>query len=642
MKNLYIFLFSVFFLSWNWAQNSIENSTIIDQEISRYKLMIDYNVNPNTLNYDLQYQRLEVELDPTVLWISGSVTSHFKAKAEMSSIYFDFSHLVPVSKVTYHDQELNFAQLSTKELKIDFPTSIPVNAIDSVTVFYAGAPDNTGRASFFVGNHNGEATLSTLSQPYGAQNWFPTKQSMNDKIDRFDFKITTDQQYSVGANGKLMSETLLPGNKKLTFWRTQYPTAAYLIALSVANFSKFNDTIGNTNFPYLNYLYADSAADSAVLNNLQWTKTVMEIFENHFGNYPFAAEKYGHMQFNVNGAAMEHQTMSSMDSFPRAAIIHELAHQWFGDKITCGAWNDVWLNEGFATFGEQLIFEKNLMNHDQFLNYLSEQITTITSLPNGSIYVKDSDLGNVATVFNGRLTYVKSAFVVRMMKWILGDDMFFQVLRDFLSNPAFAYQYAKTEDFKNQLLISTGKDFTEFFNDWIYGQGYPTYQIKWNQPAGTNDLNFFVSQSQSDSSVNFFEMPLPIKVNGTNSEVAYLVLDNSVNDQMFFESVNFQVASVEFNYEYQIIEKNSTVSQVDQLAVENPTKTEFMIYPNPAKNEMYIKGISHKAPYEIHAIDGKIVRKGNYQPGKSIETGFLEKGMYIISIEGRTLKFNKN
>lgn len=641
MKKLYVFILMSLFCQQFFAQANSENKGLIEKETGRYQRMIDFNVNPNTLNYDLKYQRIEVNLDPAVLQISGSVTSHFLANADMSAIYFDLTDLLPVSQVVYHGTNLPFQQLSTKELKIDFPASVPANTLDSLTVHYSGVPDNSGRTSFYMGTHNGSPVLATLSEPYGAQNWFPTKQSMNDKIDRFDFKITTPDQYSVASNGKLMSETLLAGGKKLTFWRTQYPMSAYLAAFSIGVFNKTNDIIGNPPFPYVNYLYTDTAANPEIVSNLEWTKTAMSVFENHFGPYPFSAEKYGHMEFAVNGAAMEHQTMSSMNSFAKSTIAHELAHQWFGDKITCGAWNDAWLNEGFATFGEHLINEKNLMTHTEFMNYLVNHLSIITSLPNGSIYVKDSDLGNIGAVFSGRLTYIKGGYVLRMIKWILGDDVFYQMMKDYTSNPAFAYQYAKTEDFKNQILISTGKDLTGFFNDWIYGQGYPTYTIKWNQPIANQNIRFEVSQIQSDPSVSFFEMPLPVKVTGTNGETAYLVLDNNSNNQSFSKPLNFQVANVEFNYDYQIIEKNSTVAFDPALGTQSVRKEDVILFPNPVKNELYLKGILKITEYEIYSADGKLVKKEKYDTRNSVNVSQLIPGIYIIKINGENLKFIK-
>lgn len=640
MKKIYFLMIFLLFSIQIPAQFISENKDLMSKETGRYQRMIDFNVNPNTLNYDLKYQRMEVFLDPEVFQISGSVTSHFLTNQNMSSIYFDFTNVLPVSKVTYHGTDLNFQQLTTKELKVDFPASLPSNTLDSLTIHYSGAPDNSGRTSFYIGTHDGSPVLSTLSEPYGAQNWFPTKQSMNDKIDRFDIKITTPNQYSVASNGKLMSETLLPDNKKLTFWRTNYPMAAYLVAFSIANFNKINDVIGNSSFPFVNYLYPSTNANSGVMDNIECTKTAMTLFENHFGTYPFAAEKYGHMEFAVNGAAMEHQTMSSMNSFAKSTIAHELAHQWFGDKITCGAWNDIWLNEGFATFGEHLVNEKKLMTHSEFMNYLANQMNVITSQPNGSVYVDDSDLANIPVLFSGRLTYVKGGYVLRMMKWILGDEAFYQLLKDYAANPAFAYNYAKTEDFKNQILVSTGRDFTGFFNDWIYGEGYPTYTIKWNQSANL-DMNFLVSQTQSDPSVSFFEMPLPVKVTGSNGETAFLVLENTSNTQLFSKPLNFQVVNVEFNYEKQIIEKNSTVAFDDALSTESVSKNEVMLFPNPVSDRLNMKGIKKTADFEIFSTDGKLIRKGQYSPSKTIDVSSLKVGVYFLKINAKSFKFVK-
>lgn len=641
MKNLYFLFILTLFSNSIFSQSFFENKAFMEAEANRYQKMINYNVNPNTLNYDLKYQRLEVFLDPAVLQISGSVTSHFLPNASISSIYFDLTNLLTVSEVNYHGANLPFQQLATKEIKIDFPANIPANSLDSLTIKYSGVPDNSGRASFFVGTHNGSPVLSTLSEPYGAQNWFPTKQSMNDKIDAFDFKITTPNQYSVAANGKLMSETAVAGNNKLTYWRTQYPTAAYLIALSIGDFVKTNDVIGASSFPFINYIYPDTASNTAVQNNLQWTKELMTIFETYFGTYPFANEKYGHMEFAVNGAAMEHQTMSSMNSFEKSTIAHELGHQWFGDKITCGSWNDIWLNEGFAVFSEHLVFEKNQMNYDQFMAYLLNQKNIITSLTNGKVYVSDSDLGNISTLFSGRLTYLKGGYVLRMMKWVLGDAVFYQMIKDYATNPNFAYQYATTEQFKNQILVSTGRNFTEFFNDWIYGEGYPIYDIKWNQSTGSQEIQFLVSQTQSDPSVSFFEMPLPIRITGVNGEVADLVLDNTFSNQNFAKPINFQVATVEFNKEHQMLERNSTVTLDPALSTNSLTKDEIVLYPNPAKNEINLKGISKTAAYEIYFTDGKLVKNGSYNSSESINISKLNSGVYFIKINGKSFKFTK-
>ena len=628
----------------NYAQKNeeAERKSMISNELMRYSKMIDYNVNPNTLNYDLRYQRLELQLDPAQQYVSGTVTSHFIPNQNMASIYFDLSNTLTVSEVKYHGSNLPFTQLATKEVKIDFPAGIPAATLDSLSIKYSGAPDTGGSAgdAFTISTQSGVPALYTLSEPYGAQEWFPTKQSLNDKIEKVDLMINTPSQYNVASNGKLFSETVLPGNRKLTFWQTNYPIPAYLIALGITNYTKFNDTMGNPPFPFVNYLYPSTTSNSTIMSNIEWTKTVMNTFEQYLGPYPYRNEKYGHMQFGWGGG-MEHATMSSMGSWGRGIIAHELAHQWFGDKVTCGAWNDIWLNEGFATFGEHLANEKLLMTNSQFMSYLSSEMNYITSSAGGSVYVSDTNLGNTGAIFSGRLSYSKGGYVVRMIKWILGDDAFYSALKDYHARPQLAYGYAKTEDLKNSLLESTGKDFTEFFNDWIYGQGHPTYQIRWNQTADQM-LRFKVSQTTSHSSVNFFEMPLPIKVNGTGGQVAYLVLNHTTKNQNFAEQVNFPVVSIQFNYENQILQRNSTVTKdTTILSVNDGAKEEMKIYPNPVKDRLAVSGINKDQPYEILSIDGKLIKAGKYSSTKTIEVQALPKGVYFLKVSNQNLKFIK-
>lgn len=355
MKQFYNLLVLFVTIGNLFGQNhNIDRKGLIESEKkAASRSILDYNVNPNTLNYDLQYVRMELDLDPTEQFVSGTMTSHFKMLSNSSSIYFDLAKNLTVSNVKYHGQNLTFQQLNTDEIKINFPVPIAANVKDSLAITYSGVPDSSGAfASFEAGfTPAGDPVLATLSEPYGAKGWWPTKQSMNDKIEKMDIKVTTPSGYTVGSNGKLMSETILSNGKKLTYWQTNYPIPAYLFALGIANYTKMNSTITTTgsSFPFLNYVYPEYATGNTQAS-LDWTTSCMQNFEDKFGLYPYRNEKYGHMQFNWGGG-MEHATMTSMVNFGEGLICHELAHQWFGDKLTCGAWNDIWLNEGFATFG---------------------------------------------------------------------------------------------------------------------------------------------------------------------------------------------------------------------------------------------------------------------------------------------------
>ena len=645
MKHFYTLIIVCLTFNTIFSQsNNIDRKGLIDSEKrSASRSILDFNVNPNTLNYDLQYVRLEFDLDPTQQFVSGTMTSHFKMLANSANIYFELAKNLTVSTVKYHGQNLTFEHLTSDEIKINFPAALTAQTTDSLSITYSGVPDSTGAFASFEADttDDGDPILATLSEPYGAKGWWPTKQSMNDKIEKMDIKVTTPAEYTVGSNGKLMSETILGNGKKLTYWQTNYPIPAYLFALGISNYTKINSTITTTgsSFPFLNYVYPGFDTPSTRAS-LAWTATSMQTFEDHFGLYPYRNEKYGHMQFNWGGG-MEHATMTSMVNFGQGLIAHELAHQWFGDKLTCGAWNDIWLNEGFATFGEHVTYEKLLMSASQFQNYLAGQISDITSDPGGSVYVPDSGLSNINRVFDGRLTYAKGAFVLRMIKWKLGDDQFYAMLKAYQNNPAFAYGYVKTPDFRNFLSSYTGKDFTDFFNDWIYGEGYPSYQIRWTQNATSKKLTFRVGQTRSSSTVNFFEMPLPIRVTGSGGQTAYFVLDHTANNQYFTQDVGFTVTGVNFNYENQIITRGSTVIRDNTLAVDSFNKDKINIYPNPAKSFIKIAGLEKSAEYEIFTLDGKLIKKGNADKDSEINISAFVKGTYILKFNDQSFKIIK-
>lgn len=639
-----IFTLSVLILLSGLFHSQILNTDrkgIIDAERSRYagRSVLDVNVNPNTLNYDLLYARVELDLDPNQQYVSGTVTSHFKMLSNSNDIYFDLADNLVVSNVKYHNQNVAFQQLSSDEIKINFPTLLPAQTTDSLSITYSGVPTTQGNAFISTITPAGDPILATLSEPFGAKEWWPTKQSLNDKIEKMDIKINTPTQYTVGSNGRLISETIA-NNRKTTYWQTNYPIPAYLFALGISNYEKLNSTITTSNgsFPFLNYVYP-AAVTTANQNNINWTETNMQTFEDHFGVYPYKNEKYGHMQFNWGGG-MEHATMSSMGYYSLDLIAHELAHQWFGDKLTCGGWNDIWLNEGFATMGEYVVFEKLLMSPAQFQNYLQSEINTITSDPGGSVYIPDSQL-SFYRIFDGRLSYTKGGYVLRMIKWILGDDQFYAMLKAYQNNPAFAYNYVKTNDFRDFLSSYTGKNFNEFFNDWIYGEGYPIYQIRWTQNPSTKQLTFRVGQTRSSNTVSFFEMPLPIKVSGAGGQTAYLVLDHTSNNQYFTKDVGFDVTSVEFNYERQLITKGSTVTRDNNLAASDINKKNINVFPNPAKSFIKISGLQKSTEYEIFSIDGKLIRRGISDPDSEINISTLVKGTYILKFNDQSVKIIK-
>src|SRR5690606_18398292 len=328
------------------------------------------------------------------------------------------------------------------------------------------------------------------------------------------------------SNG-LQTSVVTNGANKTTVWQHSYPIPAYLVAIAVTNYSVFTQTAGTApnEFPIINYYYPENFA---AVPQLAQTLPIMDLFESLFDTYPFANEKYGHAQCGFGGG-MEHTTISFIGSFGRNLIAHETGHQWFGDKVTCGTWNDIWLNEGFATYLSGLVVE-HLDGPEEFVDWKNGLINNITSQPGGSLYVPESQLNNVGRIFSSRLSYNKGAMVVEMLRWKLGDENFYQGLRNYLNDPALAYDFAVTADLQSHLEAVSGIDLDELFADWIYGERYPTYHIT-AQNVG-QQVQFTFDQVQSHPSVSFFEMPLPVRVFGANGEQADLVLQNTADLQI--------------------------------------------------------------------------------------------------------------
>jgi len=581
IKN-YFLLFS-FSICSVFAQNNInETNSIAEAEMKSASRLMNLQVNANTQNYDITYHKLEFTINPAVYAISGKVTTTFKALSNMATVTFDFNNNMAVSSVKSGATNLTFTQNANKELVITLPTTLTTDNFGTVEINYSGAP-STGEQAFTKATHNGTPIIWTLSEPFGARDWWPCKQDLNDKVNSIDIYITAPSQYVSVSNGVQIGAPVVSGTNKTTRFSHNYPIPAYLIAIAVTNYQVYNQTAGiGTQFPIVNYVYPENYASSVV--DLDQTPAIMNLFETLFEAYPFRNEKYGHAQFS-SGGGMEHTTVSFMQNFNRQLIAHELGHQWFGNKVTCGSWKDIWLNEGFATYLATLVVE-NFDGLDAFVSEKQGIINFITSSPNGNVYLTDAQATNVNRIFSSRLSYNKGAMVLEMLRFKLGDALFFQGIKNYLADPNLAFKYAVTSDLKTHLEAVYGQDLTEFFNDWIYNQGYPTYSIT-AQNWGVGQAKFVINQTQSDPSVSYFEMPVPVRVYGTLGEQADIVLNNTFNGEQIITNVPFPIASVAFDPERHLIAAaTSSVTLGNQIF---DLQSAVSIYPNPSSDIIHIQ-----------------------------------------------------
>ncbi|MCO6161203.1 M1 family aminopeptidase [Flavobacterium sp. NRK F7] len=628
------YLFILF--SWiSYSQNDTEEfNRMVESEMKSAASLQQVRINPNTQNYDVTYQELRFTVDPAVYFISGQVTTSFTALSDMTSITFDLTNQLTVSNVTMNSNNLSFIQNANNEVVITLPSILTTGNTGTVVITYSGAPA-TGEQAFTASTHNGTPVIYTLSEPFGARDWWPCKQDLNDKIESIDVYLTAPNSYVSVSNGLEQSAIDNGNGTKTTHFHHGYPIPAYLVAIAVTNYQIFTQTAGTppNDFPIVNYIYPENF--SSAQTQLAVTLPVMNVFETLFEPYPFHNEKYGHAQFGWGGG-MEHTTVSFMNSFGRNLIAHELAHQWFGDKITCGTWKDIWLNEGFAEYLSGLVVE-NLDGVASFVSWKNNKINSITSATNGAVYLTDTEALNVNRIFSGRLTYNKGAMVVHMLRWKMGDTAFFQAIKNYLADSNLAYKYAITTDLKSHLETVYGSSLDEFFNDWLYGQGYPTYTIS-AQNWGVGQAKITVSQTQSDASVSYFEMPLEIRLLGGSGQTHDVVINHQTNGEEFIVSVPFTVTDVLFDPNKHIISRNSTATLANEKFELAETIT---LYPNPTDHNIKIQIPNSITIEKVECYNalGQLVLT-NYTPEFSTE-GFAT-GIHFVKINTSEGVIHKN
>lgn len=589
-------------------------------------------------DYDLTYYRFEWYIDPNVYFIRGKVSPHFRVLEDhVTSIQFDFSNKLVVDSIIWKGRKLSFDHTADYALVVNFPEVLPVNQVENLSIYYQGAPDPGGFGSFIKGEHASKPIIWTLSEPFGTQDWWPCKNGLDDKIDSIDILITTPDTFRAASNGMLVSQTD-NGDQTITYhWKHRHPITPYLVALAVTNYEVYEDVItfvdGET-MPMLNYVYPESITNAKA--GTQAHAPVVTFFDSLFVKYPFRNEKYGHAQFGWGGG-MEHQTMSFVGSFSWGLLAHELAHQWFGDYVTCGTWTDIWLNEGFATYLEGLSRERFPQTINDWQNWKRNKINAITANPGGSVRVDDPT--NINRIFSSRLSYNKGAYILHMLRWKLGDALFFDAIRQYLESRK--NNFATTDMLIQALEAASGENLSSFFQQWYHGEGYPIYKITW----ATKDrvTNVRIEQETSHPSVSFFDIPIPLTLYGATEEMN-VRLEPSGNVFLAEIPTDFDVENLRFDPMYWLLAISEVLYDEDLLTAVLPeTKTEMGFFPNPVQETVYFTGFQHeKVEYDVYTPGGKLLMRGNCPENvSSVDVRSLKSGMYIITFGNAKRRYTK-
>ena len=537
----------------------------------------------NQDKFDQTYFDIELNLDPSVPTITSAVTTMRATVVDgpLTEMELDFADNMTVSGITSGGVATTWT-LANDLLTVALDRAYTNEEEVELVVSYSGRPRNE---AFFFDSFGGSPMIWTLSQPYGARTWWPSKDWPSDKADEVDIRVTAPAGNKIVSNGVLVSETD-NGTVATAHWNSSYPIATYLVQVGVYPYSVSTgsyDSIGGDTVPLVFYDFPSQVGNNAPANAL--VDDMMGVYEGLFGEYPFSAEKYGHNE-SLFGGGMEHQTCTSLGAYFESIVAHELTHQWWGDMVTCDTYNHVWLNEGFATYGEALWFEEAYGQEAYFADMASSAY-----FGPGTVYVED--LSNFNAIFDSNLSYNKGSWVLHMLRHVLGDDDFFGTLAIYRN--MYGYDSATTEEFRDVAESVSGLDLDAYFQQWIYGEGFPIYSYDWSATPVAADwtLDLQIDQVQTGQ---IFTMPIDIVVT-TASGTETFVIQNGQATANYQLTVTDQPLSVDLDPDHWILR------QV-MAPIATPTFTKGILLVNGVSWDTYGNEIVNA--YEAQAFWGDL------------------------------------
>ena len=403
-------------------------------------------LQPGQEDYDITYYGIDLRIDPSAETISGSVTVRAQSTiSSLSELVLDFSTELTVTAVSGDATGFDRGDdLLTIELDHAYSSGQEIE----VVVHYNGHPLSIGGLGLNFGQHAGSPTIHTISCPYHAYLWMPCKDYPGDKANTVDMDITVPGNLVVASNGVLRGVEDHGDGWKTYSWHEGYPISTYLMCVTIGNYVTIEDTYNSLTgkeLDIINYVYPSNLASATEDFNV--IPGALDIYSDWYGEYPFIEEKYGVADCAMYYAGMEHQTLTTIhtnyitgDHENDDLFVHELSHMWWGDCVTVESWHHCWLNEGFATFSEALYYEM-VAGQGAYHEYMD--VTNNALGYRAPIY--RYDLTDPDPIFDG-VCYDKGAWVVHMLRHIVGDELFRDILAEYRSR--HDYRNATTEDFQ--------------------------------------------------------------------------------------------------------------------------------------------------------------------------------------------------
>lgn len=599
---------------------------------------VNYFQYPSMDKYDVKYLKLDLAIEANNRNINGTALTRAIAVQPLDSFICELKNNMTVDSVFINGIKITGFTRSADHVFVPLSPAITAGSIVEALFYYRGLAGSGGVFAGTVGS-NGLVYTASLSESYQAREWFPVKQFLTDKIDSADFWITTSNANLAGSNGLLVNTVDLPNNKKQFRWKTTYPMSYYMPSFSVGNYMDYKiyakpPSISPDSILVQNYIVNNSTYFNTNKANIDKTPAFIEKLSELYGLYPFRFEKYGHAHANIGGG-MEHQTMSTMSSFGSTLIAHELGHQWFGDNVTCATWNHIWINEGFASYSEYLLIEHlpALFPTTNPASYMQGIHTNVMSSAGGSVFVPDASLFDENRIFSGRLSYDKGSAIIHNLRFELqNDNTFYQVLQ------AFQQQYkdsvATANDFKVLAENISGKDLTNFFNQWYYGEGYPTFNVDYSKQG--DSLVLLVNQTVSAPAVTpFFKGLYEIRFSTLQGDTTVKInLQN--NNQVFKFRSNRTPNAVTVDPNNWVINKVGSITTGfnDPVNVSHEVK----LFPNPSGGNVYLQYPANWFEIiTVYDIAGKLLKRYTINRSSTSQAliNVLPAGVYSVQLTGK-------
>lgn len=485
-------------------------------------------------SYDIVYHRISLTVDPGTSGAisNGSVTTYFKTKINnFTSMGFDFDQAMTVGSVKYHGSTIANSH-TANAVTFTLPNIAVAGTLDSVTITFSGTP--VSPVTSVPSGYNYSSTyrcIYTLGEAFRGSTWWPCRDSLVDKIDSVDMIITTPSGYRAGSNG-IVTETVVGANRICT-WKTRHPIATYLINFAAADYTNYQFTATSLTHtvPVYNYLYSSSDYNATYQGYLNMLQNVMPAYATLLNtDYPFYDEKYGTAESGSGWGALEVQSMTFIDrtSYAGGSILaHELAHQWFGDKLTTGDWHQIWLNEGFAEFFQYVIYPELLLSASSAANSRANLKSWVSS--SSTTYVSNISSADNIFIPSSSLNqpYEKGAMTLSMLRAWLGDTKFYTALHNYANAPGLAYNFTSVDSLQKYMQAQTPNDLTQFFNDWVNQKGMVKYVVKYQYV--TNGVYIqLASQTPTSAGAGYFDTPVPLEIkNGTGLDTTIVVIDRN-------------------------------------------------------------------------------------------------------------------